>query len=244
LAFEYLSLTIIVIVMEVIELRLSLLPTDDEGIRRVAGVVRGGGLIVYPTDTLYGIGCDPFNQSALERVCLLKGREGKALPVLVSGIGAARALVAVERVPELLMGAFWPGALTLVLKEQDRTLSLLSQGTGKVGVRMPRHELALRIIGASGGALVGTSANMSGMRPARSVDELDPRIEGGVDLVVDGGPTELGVASTVLEVKQLTGGARRVDARIRVLREGALGIDAIKRRAGLWRREGIRVDIV
>jgi len=225
-------------------LRMSLLPTDDEGVRRVAGVVRGGGLIVYPTDTLYGMGCDPFNQSALERVNLLKGREGKALPVLVSGIEAARSLVVVERASELLMEAFWPGALTLVLKGQYETPSLLSWGTGKVGVRMPRHELALRIIGASGGALVGTSANKSGDPPAKSVDELDPRIEGGVDLVIDGGPTELGVASTVLEVQQVTGEARWVDARIRVLREGALGIDAIKRRARLWRREGIKVDIV
>lgn len=225
-------------------MRMKLQPKDDEGMRRVAEVVRGGGLIVYPTDTVYGIGCNPFNKLALERIRLLKGGEGKAFPVLVSSIAVARTLVTVERVSELLMEAFWPGALTLVLKEQDGTPSLLSHGTGKVGARMPRHELALRIIGSSGGALVGTSANMSGMPPARSVDELDPRIEEGVDLVIDGGPTELGVASTVVEVQQATGEAPRVDARIKVLREGALGIDVIKRRAKVWRMEGIKVDIV
>lgn len=210
---------------------------------RVAGIVKGGGLIVYPTETLYGIGCDPFNRSALARARALKGRQDKAFPVLVSGVAEARKLVVAGKAARLLMEAFWPGALTLVLVAKACS-SNLSQGTGKVGVRMPRHELALKIIEASGGALVGTSANLSGKPPAKTVDELDPKVEGGVDLVVDGGPAKLGLASTVLEVVEKKRMGRICLAEMKVLREGALEIDAIKRRIPLWKEEGIEVEIV
>lgn len=220
------------------------LRTGDEGVEKVVEVVRQGGVIVYPTDTLYGIGCDPFNQAALERIRLLKGREGKALPVLVSGIGAAGRLVTIDRASRRLMKAFWPGALTLVLDGKKGIPPLLSQGTGRVGVRMPRHRLALMIIKASGGALVGTSANPSGRPPAKSVDELDPRIEEGADIVIDGGATELGMASTVVEVRCVGGRGPESSVEVKLLREGALGIDAIKREAEEWRTEGMRVAIV
>lgn len=222
-------------------MRMSLLPSDNEGVAKVAKVVRGGGVIVFPTDTVYGIGCDPFNRSALGRVHRLKGRGGKALPVLVSSSEAASALVEVEGIPELLMRAFWPGALTLVLKGRRRLPHLLTGGAPGVGVRMPSHELALKIIGACGGALVGTSANLSGRPPARSADELDPQIEAGADLVVDGGPAALGVASTVIEVHV---GGTGEGTSLRVLREGGLAIDAIKSRVLEWEREGIKVAFI
>jgi tRNA A37 threonylcarbamoyladenosine synthetase subunit TsaC/SUA5/YrdC len=109
---------------------------------------------------------------------------------------------------------------------------------------MPKNEIALKIIEASGGSLVGTSANLSGMLPARSVEELDPVIEEGVDLVVDGGTTELGVPSTVIEVLQVGGSGRTAKVKIRVLREGAVGIDAIKRKAQELKREGKKVDFL
>ncbi len=224
-------------------MRLKLLPTDDRGLDRVAKVIKGGGLIVYPTETLLGIGCDPFNQSALLRVQALKGREGKPFPVLVSGVAEARKLVVVGKAAKALMEEYWPGALTLVLKAKASSHQL-DQGTGMIGVRMPNHELALKLIAASGGALVGTSANLSGKPPARKLDELDPRIEGGVDLVVDGGPAGLGLASTVIEVLEKKGKGRCPRVEIKVLREGALGIDAIKRRISHWRGEGIEVEIV
>ena len=230
-------------VVAVVDMKVKLQLTDDEGLNRVTEVVKGGGLIVYPTETLYGIGCDPFSQSALARARTLKGREGKAFPVLVSGVAEARKLAVVGKAARLLMEAFWPGALTLVLKAKKGS-SLLGKGAGKIGVRMPKHELALKIIRVSGGALVGTSANLSGMPPARTVDELDPRIEGGVDLVVDGGPAELGLASTVIEVLETRGSGRRLCVELRVIREGALGIDAIKRGIRLWREEGIEVEVV
>jgi L-threonylcarbamoyladenylate synthase len=231
------------LVVAAVDMRLKLLPTDDDGLDRVAKVVKGGGLIVYPTETLYGIGCDPFNQSAFARARTLKGREGKAFPVLVSGVAEAEKLVVVGKATRHIMEAFWPGALTLVLKAKAGA-SMLGQGTGKIGVRMPKHELALKIIGVSGGSLVGTSANLSGMPPARAVDELDPRIEGGVDLVVDGGPSELGLASTVLEVQETKGRGGCLCIELRVIRKGALGIDAIKRGIRQWGGEGIEVAVI
>lgn len=217
-------------------------PADDGWVEEVVRVVKGGGLVIFPTETLYGIGCDPFNRSAVDRVRALKGRDGKPFPVLVSGIAGARRLVRIGCTARLLMGDFWPGALTLVL-EARAAASRLGEGTGKIGVRMPNHPTALRIIDASGGTLVGTSANLTGQPPARSVGELDPRIEGGVDLVVDGGPSDLGLASTVVEVVERRGGGR-ITAKVKVLREGALGIDAIKGRIPQWRLEGVEVEVV
>jgi len=219
-------------------MRIRISPNDNEGVRRVAEVVRAGGVIVYPTDTVYGIGGDPFNAATVRRVLETKRRGKRQIPVLVSGEDRARAVVEVDATALLLMRAFWPGALTIVLKKRAETPSELTFGRGKLGVRMPNHELALRIIEACGGLLIGTSANISGNPPARSVDELDSRIEGGADLVVDGGEATSGIASTVVEVgpPEEDRSAKVVVPNVRVLREGTIGADVI--RAKLLERHG------
>jgi L-threonylcarbamoyladenylate synthase len=204
--------------------------SNGDQIKKVAGIVRKGGVIIYPTDTVYGIGCDPFNLAAVRRVLEIKRRRENQLPILVSGEDKAGILVEVDKTSLLLMRAFWPGALTIVLKMKAETPSELSFGGLKLGVRMPNHILALRIIEACGGMLIGTSANISGNPPARNVEELDSRLEKRVDLVIDGGGPTLGIASTVIEVGPPEVARRSwvIAPNIRILREGAISADVIR----------------
>lgn len=212
------------------EVRVRIGQNDGNQIKKVAGIVKTGGVIIYPTDTVYGIGCDPFNAASVRRVLHIKRRGEKHLPILVSGEDKARTLVEVDATALSLMKGFWPGALTVVLRRRAETPSELSFGGVKLGVRMPNHGLALRIIEACGGMLIGTSANISGNPPARSVEELDSRLERKVDLVIDGGVSTLGIASTVVEIgpSEEDQPARLIAPNVRILREGAISADVIK----------------
>lgn len=199
----------------------------DEGrIGEIGELVKRGGVIVFPTDTVYGIGGDPFREDVVRRVFQIKRRGEKEMPVLVSNLDKAKELVEFDERALILARLFWPGPLTLVLKMKVRLPKELTSGKEKLGIRVPRHELALKIIEASGGAIIGTSANISGKPPPRSVEEIDPDIEREVDLVVDGGRTELGVSSTVVE---LVPNAERSHAGIKVIREGAIKADDVIR---------------
>jgi L-threonylcarbamoyladenylate synthase len=204
-------------------MRIKIAPCDVVSIGRVGKAVRDGGVIIYPTDTVYGIGGDPFNAMVVKRIFEMKMRDEKPMPVLVSGLEDARRFVDVNGLVLTLMERFWPGALTVVSRVKEGLPLQLTAGSGKLGVRMPNHELALRIIEASGGALIGTSANVSGGRPAKTVGELDPRLVRGADVIVDGGGSTLGVSSTVVEVA-----LRRAGPEVRILREGAVRTEVIK----------------
>jgi len=188
---------------------------DVKAISEAVGLISKGGLVVYPTDTVYGLGCDPFNAEAVEKIFRVKGRSGKPLPILVSSIKKAEQLVNLGKVGLTLASNFWPGALTIVAPIR-RGVSLpeaLTSGSEKLGVRFPNHECALRLIEGAGGFLVGTSANRSGEKPPLTVDEAVRSLKYGVDIFLDGGKVTLGKESTVLDVC----GEKPV-----VIREGAI----------------------
>jgi len=176
-------------------------------------VVKEGGLIVYPTDTVYGLGADPFNESAVERVFEAKRREAKPMPVLVPSLDAASRLVHVNDPARRLMEAFWPGALTIVLPSRGALPSRVTAGLSSVGVRVPSHPVALRLVEACGGALIGTSANVSGRPPPRTVEEALAQLGGSVDVAIDAGPALHGVPSTVVDLSS---------GEPRLVREGAV----------------------
>ncbi len=191
--------------------------TDPDAVTVAARAVRDGGLVVYPTDTLYGLGADPFDDGAVRRVFEVKGRGVKPLPVLVSSLEAALELVRADDRFLRLARRFWPGPLTIVAPDGGRVSRLVLAGGTTLGVRMPAHPFALRLIEECGGALVGTSANVSGRRPPASLEDVDPEIMEGVDVAVDGGRV-LGTPSTVVDLS----GDRPV-----VLRVGALGVEEV-----------------
>jgi len=189
------------------------LKADLEGLTAAVEVVGKGGLICYPTDTVYGLGCNPFDSSAVERARRVKGVPTRPLPVLVKDIENAERLAQIPDRARKLARKFWPGPLTLVLP----ALGVLPENLvpdGTVGLRSPKHSICLTLLGLCSGALVGTSANLTGKPPAVSAMEAARDLGDRVDLILDGGRAPLGVASTVVNLTKPT---------FAILREGPIG---------------------
>jgi L-threonylcarbamoyladenylate synthase len=191
-----------------------ILPSSSKTDAVASGVLANGGLVVFPTDTVYGLGCDPFNPAALAKLFLAKGRGTKAVPVLCDSMGAARSLVTLRGRALKLANAHWPGALTIVVPLAREVPVQLHQGTGSLGVRVPGSAACRRLIGSCGGYLVGTSANVSGKPSSRSVAGAVAQLGASVDLYIDGGELK-GAESTVVKV---TGDE------IIILRKGSVGV--------------------
>jgi len=193
----------------------------QDSISKAAGIVGQGGLIVYPTDTVYGLGCDPFNEKAVQRLFEAKGRAGRPVPVLCSSLHKAAELVELSARGIELTRGHWPGALTIVAPLKRQMPSLLTQGSGNLGVRVPAHQGCLKLVSACGGWLTGTSANLSGEPSARTAQEAGIQLGDSVDLILDGGHL-LGKESTVALV---------VGDEVTILRGGPIGVrEEMKRR--------------
>jgi len=188
-----------------------------DGLVTSAKVVADGGLISFPTDTVYGLGCDPLNESAVKRVIKAKGGRTKAMPVLVLDLDSARRLANISDAGKKLAITFWPGALTIVQEAREIIpTNLAPQGT--VGLRSPNHAICLELLRLCSGYLVGTSANRTGVAPAVSAERALETFSNSVDLVLDGGKSPLGVASTVVDLTK---------NRLLVLREGPISKEEI-----------------
>jgi len=192
-----------------------ILPADLEGLAIAAETVARGGLVSYPTETVYGLGCDPFNSNAIRAAMSAKGKRiDKPFPVLVETVDAARQIAEFSDEALKLAARFWPGPLTLILIAKPKTNSVLAPH-GTIGVRSPNHAICLRLLAMCSGLLVGTSANKTGHRPATTAMEVAEELGDELDLILDGGKTTLGVSSTVVD---LTKG-------LRVIREGPISRD-------------------
>jgi L-threonylcarbamoyladenylate synthase len=176
-----------------------ILRADPEGFKEAAAAVSDGKLVCYPTDTVYGLGCDPFNLEALEALNHAKGDRTKPLPILVTGLDEAEKLGRVSGKAKLLAEEFWPGPLTIILPSKDR-IPVLVAPKGTIGVRSPNNAICLNLLTLCGGTLVGTSANLSGQAPAISANEAASQLGNHVDVILDGGKSRLGIASTVVDV--------------------------------------------
>jgi tRNA threonylcarbamoyl adenosine modification protein (Sua5/YciO/YrdC/YwlC family) len=196
-----------------------------EGLVEVGGrMVAQGGLVVLPTDTVYGLGCDPFNPSAVEALFKAKAR-GRDLPLPVLVHTWRQAIGLVEDITEharLLIAEYWPGPLTIVLRESPGIGWDLGDSRGTVAVRMPKHDFALALIERTG-PLAVTSANRSGMPTPSSIEGVAEQLGGQVDVFFDTGPSSGGSASTIVDLSG-TG--------VRVLREGAIAASEIERVIG------------
>jgi L-threonylcarbamoyladenylate synthase len=179
---------------------LHLQASDPEAIRQAAAFLKQGQLVVFPTDTLYGVAAAVNDAGAIDALYDVKGRPGeKGIPVLLADASALR-LVA-QDVPALarkLIDRFWPGPLTLILTRRPGLPPNLSTGE-TVAVRLPDHPVARAIIREAGGAVAATSANRSGEPPARDAAEAQAALGGKVAAIVDGGPVAYGVSSTIVD---------------------------------------------
>lgn len=190
-------------------------PVSEESIAEAGIILKNGGIVAFPTDTVYGLGAVCTNEEAVSRIFTAKGRdEGKPLSILVADPAQVE-LLALE-VPEKakrLMQKYWPGALTVILKKRPEISEIVSAGGDTIGIRMPDLPAAVELIRAAGSPLAAPSANLSGKRSAVTAEEAAEDLSGRIDLILDGGPSPVGTASTVVD---LTGEAPRI------LREGVI----------------------
>jgi len=192
---------------------MAILKATDEAIRRAAAIIRRGGVVIYPTETVYGLGCDPADAEAARRICIIKGRSDKPLPLACADIEAARRIVRFNPAAESVAARFWPAPLMLVLPARVVYPIWVTQGAPTLGVRVPDHGVARRLAGLSGGVIVSTSANRTGEPPPTTAGEAVDAIGDEVDLILDGGPSPLTLPSTVLDLS---------GERPRVLRSGPI----------------------
>lgn len=174
--------------------------TND--IEKAAGVLRGGGLVAFPTETVYGLGANAEDPAAVARTFEVKGRPATH-PLIVHIGGAERLGEWVEDVPEtarLLAERFWPGPLTLVLRRDRRVPLEATGGLETVAVRVPGHPVALALLAAFGGGVTAPSANRFGSVSPTTAGHVVEELGDAVDLVLDGGPCSVGVESTIVDV--------------------------------------------
>jgi L-threonylcarbamoyladenylate synthase len=187
----------------------------EKAFSRCRDVIRAGGVIVYPTDTVYGLGADPKNHRAVRKLFTIKGRQaGQPILLLIRDANEVQDWAAdITPRAKRIIEKFWPGPLTLVFKARPEVMADLTGGTGTIGLRVPGNALTRQLLASLGTALTGTSANISSRQSPRTAQEASDAIGGMVDLVLDGGRTEGGNQSTVVDVSA---------DEPKVIREGAI----------------------
>ena len=195
-----------------------IIETTADNVLAASRIVKKGGLVVYPTETVYGLGCDPFNIKGVKRVFRVKGERRKPLPILASSIDSVEKIAFLSQEAKKIAKWFWPGPLTLVVPRKPTLPDLVTCRLNSVGVRVPKHDVALQLISLSNDLLVGTSANKTGEKPPRTAHEATQQLGEEVDVILDGGPATLGVPSTVVDL---------TSKKMRILREGPIGFKEI-----------------
>jgi L-threonylcarbamoyladenylate synthase len=182
--------------------------------------LRRGDVIVFPTETVYGLGADALNPAAVERVFQLKGRNPDTpIPIIVADQAMLKDLV--QEIPPIarkLMEQFWPGPLTLVLPAAPGTPQQLLNRTGGVGVRISSELIATQLAQELGHPLTATSANPSGRQAAATIEQAQDYFAAEIEIFIDGGQLPSKIGSSVVEV---------IDDRIRIIREGEISIDSL-----------------
>ena len=189
--------------------------SDERSIQDAAEIIANGGVIGFRTDTFYGLGADPFNRDAVQRIKQLKGREDRKpiLVVISDREQVGRFISDLSPAFDLLAGKFWPGPLTLIGRSGPEVPEEITAGTETVGVRLPGDDSVCTLVQACGGALTATSANPSDQKPAKMAKEVWNYFNDAVDSIIDGGDATVDQPSTVVDA--------RGDA-ARLIREGAI----------------------
>jgi len=190
-----------------------------EGIGKTFKIIRNGGVAVFPTDTVYGLGCNPYNSNAVKKIYEIKSREKiKSLPVLAYSLEIVKKITYVDSFTEKIIRRYWPGPLTLILKLTDEKLKKSLKLDDKIAIRIPDSECILKLLEKCN-LLVGTSANISGNTSFTDPDECIKNIK-NYDIFLNGGTITSKGESTIIEIKNET---------IEIIREGILKKEEIVR---------------
>ncbi len=175
---------------------------DKSIIDRAGRILREGGLVAFPTETVYGLGADALNEKAAKKIYAAKGRPSdNPLIVHITNMDALRKIVAeVPKTAELVAERYWPGPLTMIFEKSEAVPYDTTGGLDTVAVRMPDHALARALIDAAGGYIAAPSANVSGRPSPTRAEHVKEDLDGRIDMIIDGGPVEIGVESSILDV--------------------------------------------
>lgn len=216
-------------------------PPNPEALQRAVDVLHRGGLVGLPTETVYGLAADAENELAVRRIFAVKGRPSTH-PLIVHLAAAEEVKTWVAHLPseaEALAAAFWPGPLTLVLPRSTRASDAVTGGQGTVAVRVPGHPVALAVLRAFGGGLAAPSANRFGRVSPTLAAHVVADLGDGVDLVLDGGPSSVGVESTIVDLSGAEPALLRPGGVPREAAEAVLGRPLANRLAGEVRAPGM-----
>ena len=190
---------------------------NEKGIEKTWQVIKKGGIAIFPTDTVYGIGCNPYNINAVKKIYEIKSREKiKSLPVLAYSLDIVKEITCIDSFTEKIIKKYWPGPLTLILKLTDKKLKKSLKLDKKIAVRIPDSKCTLKLLEKCG-LLVGTSANISGNSSYTNPDECIKNIK-NYDIFLNGGTITSKGESTIIEIE---------NEKIKMIREGALKIKDI-----------------
>ncbi len=194
-------------------------------IENAVGILRAGGLVAFPTETVYGLGADARNRAAVERIFVAKGRPAEH-PLIVHLPSADHLSEWARDVPEharTLAARFWPGPLTIIVKKRDDVLDVVTGSQESVGLRVPDHPLAVELLLRFGGGIAAPSANRFGSVSPTRAEHVASELGDAVDLILDGGPCRVGVESTILDLS---------GSEPRILRPGGVTREAIEEAIG------------
>ncbi len=194
---------------------------EDNKIKRAAEVIRKGGLVAFPTETVYGLGANALDREAVIKIFRAKGRPlDNPLIVHVSDMKMINAIAEMNEVAEKLAKKFFPGPITLVVDKKEVIPSEVTAGLKTVAIRMPSHPIALKLIEVSGVPIAAPSANLAGKPSPTKAEHVIDDLYGKVDLIIDGGETNIGVESTVVDTTVYP---------VEILRPGGLPIEEIQK---------------
>ena len=185
---------------------------DDEGIEKTSQVIKNGGIVIFPTDTVYGMGCNPYNSNAVEKIYEIKSREKiKSLPVLAYSLDTVKEIAHIGSFTEKIIKKYWPGPLILILELTDEKLKKSLKLDNKIAVRIPNSKCTLKLLKKCG-LLVGTSANISGNPSSTDPKECLKNII-NYDVFLNGGTITSKGESTIIEIE---------NEEIKIIRKGVL----------------------
>ena len=190
---------------------------NKEGIEKASQIINEGGIVIFPTDTVYGIGCNPYNKTSVEKIYKIKSRNiVKSLPVLTYSKETAKKIVQFDKITEKIVDKFWPGPLTIILKVKDEKIKESLNLEDKIAIRVPNHKCTLELLQKCD-FLVGTSANISGNSSHTNPKDCLKDMK-DYDVFVDGGVISSEGESTIIEIE---------NEEIKIIREGSLSKEEI-----------------
>lgn len=190
-------------------------------LKEPAEIIKNGGIVVFPTETVYGIGVNSLDEKAIEKLYKVKKRPlNKPISILVENIEMIRKVTNnITKEEEALIKEFMPGPLTIILEKNDVIPDILTSGTSTIGVRMPENDIALNLIKYVGNPIATPSANISGKPSGVDIQDIKKDFKESVDYYIDGGKSKIGIASTIVKIK---------DGIPYILREGAITKEQIE----------------